>query len=198
MNYQLDQQKFHIGSFTLDLVARGRLVYQQEQLCMTIGKGTYLRGHSDGSFHFHVDYKWNQAVLFASQLVIPGYPPCIPISGGKLVTPASLLSDEHVWASVDENGKISFPHFSTAHSVAATLERVGGENEDSAIEIVENMIEKRVSRLSFDVDSVSVFVLTNIIFPEAKVMETTKVYIPGDLVVLGQVVKDYNPIPTMN
>ena len=107
--------------------------------------------------------------------------------------PAAVDTDEHIWPKVDNDGLITFPPFSLGNT-AVNIQRTGDNNEDSAIEEVENGIRARISSLSFTIDPVSVFVLTNIIFPEAKVMKTTKVYIPGDMLVLGQVVRDYVPM----
>ena len=58
---------------------------------------------------------------------------------------------------------------------------------------VSKEVSRQLSSLSFNAGSISVFALTNLIFPGAKVIDLRLVYIPGDMVLLGNVTKTYNP-----
>ena len=49
----------------------------------------------------------------------------------------------------------------------------------------------RTPRIS--IEDVSVFAVSNIIFPEAKVLEFHEAYVPGDIVIVGNVTRTYNP-----
>ena len=105
----------------------------------------------------------------------------------------SIDIKEIVMPTVDINGLIQFPKFTLSESTVA-MDRESEEFDKSIVE-VEKCMRNRVNNLGFTIDSVSVFVLTNLIFPEAKVMNTTKALMPGDLLVLGHIVKDYVPNP---
>ena len=70
----------------------------------------------------------------------------------------------------------------------------GTEKDDAAQRTVDNL-NNRLSSLTFNIQDVSVFALTNLIFPGTKVMDLREVYIPGDVLVLGNITKTYSPNP---
>ncbi len=112
-------------------------------------------------------------------------------------------------ATTDSDGTITFPSFSSGVNTVKhqyrdtdwwteTFSTTGKDkNLDASATIAAKCIENKVKNLKFNIQSVSVFVLTNLIFPEAKVMEVKKAIFPGDLLVLGDVVKNYNPRATL-
>ena len=60
-------------------------------------------------------------------------------------------------------------------------------------ETLAEQISNDLSSLSFQAGDISVFALTNLIFPGAKVIDLQEVYMPGDMLLLGNVEGTYNP-----
>ena len=70
-----------------------------------------------------------------------------------------------------------------------------GMDKDDAAQRTVNSINNRLSSLTLNIQDVSVFALTNLIFPGTKVMDLREVYIPGDVLILGNITKTYSPNP---
>ena len=70
-----------------------------------------------------------------------------------------------------------------------------GTLKDDAAQRTVNVVNNKLSSLTLNIQDVSVFALTNLIFPGAKVMNLYEVYIPGDVLVLGNITKNYSPTP---
>ena len=159
---------------------------------MNIPGQFHLQGYTNGAFRFYIPVEsWEIQRIQYWYDVRQGIV-CHSFDG-FINRQCTIDCDEFIHPTVDSDGLITFPRFSLGNS-EISIPKTGNKDKDLAIQIVEDGIRRRISGLSFDVDPISVFVLTNIIFPEAKVVNTTKVYIPGDMLVLGHVVRDYVPI----
>ena len=164
-----------------------------------------LSGHVSGLIRFYKPsgQRWNSDVQYVYD------------NSGRLTCSASrshtsrwfeMNCDTFNAATTNSDGLITFPSFSTGVN-NVDYEHVSNSGWDwfdskrsdknKAAKAVAECIKHRVAGLRFNVDSVSVFVLTNLIFPEAKVMKAEKVMLPGDMVVLGDVVKEYKPNPSL-
>ena len=95
---------------------------------------------------------------------------------------------------------ITFPPM----DISATLEYISDTSEIGDIfsgdltrtkfaGTVSTTVTNELSSLSLDVGQVSVFALTNLIFPGARVLDLREVYLPGDMLILGNVTRTYNP-----
>ena len=156
-----------------------------------------LRGTKTGSLQVSVSSTWTNSIKYEHD------------KGGQIRCSAgiytrdtkfTLTSDGINIPTVDSDGIITFPSFSFGSTTVsydpASWWSPNSEDKNKANGIVANGLKRRITGLNFNIKSVSVFVLTNLIFPNAKVMNTMKVLIPGDLIVLGDIVKDYNPNPS--
>ena len=102
--------------------------------------------------------------------------------------------------TVDANSVIMFPNIQFAGTLTYTddTSRVGdflnGElGRTGFTEVLIEQVNGDLSSLSFQAADISVFALTNLIFPGTKVIDLQEVYMPGDMLLLGNVEGNYNP-----
>ena len=97
--------------------------------------------------------------------------------------------DHDINLSVDDNQIVSFS-LTGANALVDSANfdwaRLGDYTRQSVVNGV------RTPRIS--IEDVSVFAVSNIIFPEAKVLEFHEAYVPGDIVIVGNVTRTYNPV----
>ena len=101
-------------------------------------------------------------------------------------TETSVIS----FPSMNFGAALSFDKSSGWHNFCCN----GMDKDDAAQRTVDN-VNNRLSSLTLNIQDVSVFALTNLIFPGTKVMDLREVYIPGDVLVLGNITKTYSPNP---
>ena len=99
-----------------------------------------------------------------------------------------LNLDHDINLSVNDNQIVSFS-LTGANALVDSANfdwaRLGDFTRQSVVNGV------RTPRIS--IEDVSVFAVSNIIFPEAKVLEFHEAYVPGDIVIVGNVTRTYNP-----
>lgn len=65
--------------------------------------------------------------------------------------------------------------------------------KQSVIENAKTEIEKKVSGLNINLRAMPMFAVSNLLFPESKTIEPAGVYCPRDLVIIGDVVREWKP-----
>ena len=152
----------------------------------------------EGSLRLKWNSDWKQSIKYWSTKIDPRSG-CFE-KGGDVDAQFHLKANEQKSAQISEDDIISFPPFKFEnsdishdhihdHKDTYELER----DKNAAADKCANAIEKRISGLGFSISPFSAFALTNIIFPNEKVMNMKVVYIPGDLLVLGDVDQEYKP-----
>ena len=102
--------------------------------------------------------------------------------------------------SVDQaTSMISFPAMDIGTSFSFTdkskfWERIflAGNEKDDAAQRTVIFVNQKLSGLSINLRNISVFALTNLLFPNSKVMDLEAVYSPGDMLILGNITKTYS------
>ena len=95
--------------------------------------------------------------------------------------------------TVDENEIVTIPPFNFDNSQVSFDEWTNAMYVNDAADLCCKSIRNRVSNLHISINSFSVFALTNLIFPNAKVISMTEVFFPGDMLILGNITRSYNP-----
>ena len=99
-----------------------------------------------------------------------------------------LNLDHDINLSVNDNQIVSF-------SLTGANALVDSANFDWARlgDYTRQSVVNGVSTPRISIEDVSVFAVSNIIFPEAKVLEFHEAYVPGDILIVGNVTRTYNP-----
>lgn len=99
--------------------------------------------------------------------------------------------------TVSANSVIMFPNIQFAGTLNDTStfgDFLNGElGRTGFTTILIEQVSGDLSSLSFQAGDISVFALTNLIFPGVKVIDLQEVYMPGDMLLLGNVEGTYNP-----
>ena len=95
--------------------------------------------------------------------------------------------------TVDENEIVTIPPFNFDNSHVSFDKWTNAMYVNDAADLCCKSIRNRVSNLHISINSFSVFALTNLIFPNAKVISMTEVFFPGDMLILGNITRSYNP-----
>ena len=102
--------------------------------------------------------------------------------------------------TVSANSVIMFPNIQFAGTLTYTDDTstfgdfLNGElGRTGFTTILIEQVSGDLSSLSFQAGDISVFALTNLIFPGVKVIDLQEVYMPGDMLLLGNVEGTYNP-----
>lgn len=61
---------------------------------------------------------------------------------------------------------------------------------------IKNKIHNSLKKIKININPVSVFAVSNLLMPNAQVLNMREVYLPGDLVCYGDISKEYKPIKT--
>ena len=143
---------------------------------------------------------WEQSIKYWTTTVGPRFG-CLQ-GGDDVDAQFHLKANEQKSAQISEDDIISFPPFKFENSDIShdhIHESWDTEEEErdknAAADKCADEIKKRISGLEFNISPFSAFALTNIIFPDEKVINMTVAYIPGDLLVLGNVNQEYKPSP---
>ena len=131
---------------------------------------------------------WNTAVEYSAVIAIPQ-----PLPASSLVWVAALnqLLIEirllfHFHQSWMQLG-------SSLIFTETSLWETNGRQKNEGAQDTANFINNKLSSMNLNLRDISVFALTNLIFPNAKVIDLSEVYLPGDLLILGNVTKTYSP-----
>ncbi|HBI02465.1 MAG TPA: hypothetical protein DDY49_00360, partial [Paenibacillaceae bacterium] len=65
--------------------------------------------------------------------------------------------------------------------------------KQSVIDNAKKAIEEKVSGLNINLKTMPMFAVSNLLFPESKTIEPTGIYCPRDLVIVGDVVREWKP-----
>ena len=102
--------------------------------------------------------------------------------------------------TINANSVIMFPNIQFAGTLTYTDDTstfgdfLDGElGRTGFTELLIKQVNGDLSSLSFQAADISVFALTNLIFPGAKVIDLQEVYMPGDMLLLGNIEGTYNP-----
>lgn len=167
----------------------------------SLPRNVLLNGANDGSIHFYTpgSEQWDIKVFFAYSQTMnnPPWNQCLGVKS-PITRWFKMDANSYTFATTSEDGTIVFPSYTGDVNLQHQRTESGwGESnvkeKNKATDTVHNCIQSTLNEMNFKVDPVSVFVLTNLIFPEAKVMKAEKVDLAGDMLVLGNIVKDYNP-----
>ena len=150
-----------------------------------------IKGESVGTLRLTWSQKWTHSLIWYD--VIWGYISCTTRKEESDFV-FHLKADQAKLPVVDSEQKVSFPPFSFENSEITYDEEINDFKNEAGDGAVES-IKKRISNLRFRIAPVSIFALTNLLFPEAKVINTKAAFLPGDMLILGNIVKDYNPNP---
>jgi hypothetical protein len=155
--------------------------------------GTFsMAPNQAGSLGFSWKQTWENPLIFYDDYIHGSGISCTssPEQGSKDFT---LSISQSSVPSTSSDGLISFPKFPLEK---ASVSHGGGSGDtEKAADGVVDSLWNHLKEMNFKIDSISVFALTNLIFSNAKVINTTQVLLPGDLLVLGDITNDYNPDP---
>ncbi len=150
----------------------------------------HVAGSEVGNLELSWSTSWNQDVYYEWTECPPWCGMPIPYS-----PEINFIMDgrEDSQPAIDENSTVYFPPLSFDTNPLG-YEVIDEEAYvrfacDAGIVLANDALNNVV----FKVPNISAFALTNLIFPYAKVIHLQQVYIPGDLLLLGNITQDYVP-----
>jgi hypothetical protein len=165
---------------------------KSEIAILTIPTSEFLMGPTQiGSLGFSWQQTWESSIIYYND----AYDESVCTAHREIGSMEFTLSiHTSTNLTVDSNGLVSFPKFQL--ELGSVSHGSGSMDEEKAADGVVNALREYLENILPESSSKSVFALTDLIFPEVKVIDTTRALLPGDLLVLGNVTEDYNPNPS--